>query len=130
MRGGNMAAGQALDPQSGIIVHVTIQIGNKGEVTGVKPDRFEISKSKHQQLLWQVSDPDFHFNVDFGADSPFEYSQFSDAEPYSGLVRREVLGDPAKYYTYKVTVAPDKTVNKKSNKAASKAFDPGGVVNP
>jgi hypothetical protein len=124
-----MAGGQALDADRGIIVPVTIQINNKGEVVAVKPDSFEISKSRHQQLLWLVSDPDFHFNVDFGDNSPFAYGQFSDAEPYSGLVRREVLGDPAKYYTYKVTVAPNKASNKKGTKPVTKAFDPGGVVN-
>ena len=96
------------------IVTVTIPVDSKGEVQG-DPGKFEISKSKHQQVHWRASDGKSHFNVDFGENSPFAYTQFSDAEPYSGLVRREVLGDPAKYYKYTVS-------------AGGKSIDPGGIV--
>jgi hypothetical protein len=99
---------------------VTIQINSKGEVE-VDKDSFEISKSKHQQVFWKLGVPNARFNVDFGENSPFEYKQFSDVEPYSGLVRREVLGDSKKNYEYTVTVtAASKTI----------AADPGGHVNP
>jgi len=96
---------------------VTIQVNSRGEVKSVEPDKFEIYKGQYQQLLWQVSDPNAQFNVEFTGDSPFDYKQFSDAEPYSGLVRREVLGDPGKYYKYTV-------------RAGGRTLDPGGVVNP
>jgi len=101
---------------SGKVVTVTIYVDAKGDFERVDTDRFVISKGMHEQVLWQASDPKAHFNVDFGDHSPFEYAQFSDAEPYSGLVRREVLADPGKYYKYTV-------------KAGDKGKDPGGVVN-
>jgi hypothetical protein len=119
--------GAALEePATGNVVSITININAKGEVESVEPNSFQISKSRHQQILWRVSDPAAHFNVSFDEDSPFEYTQFSDVEPYSGLVRREVLGDPNKYYSYRVTVTPANYEGKKG----SQAFDPGGVVNP
>lgn len=119
--------GAALEePVTGNVVKIRININSSGEVESVEPNSFQISKSRHQQILWQVSDPTARFNVSFDEDSPFEYTQFSDVEPYSGLVRREVLGDPKKYYSYRVTVTP---ANYEANKG-SQAFDPGGVVNP
>jgi hypothetical protein len=98
------------------VVTVIIKVNARGELEE-DPGNFKLSKSKHQQVLWQASDRKSHFNVDFGENSPFEYSQFSDVEPYSGLVRREVLGDPNKYYKYTVS-------------AGGKSKDPGGIVNP
>jgi hypothetical protein len=107
----------ALSSERGKVVTVTIHVDSKGEVERVNPEPFAISKGRYQQVLWQASDPNAHFTVDFGDDSPFDYTQFSDAEPYSGLVRREVLGDPGKYYKYTV-------------RAGGRTLDPGGVVNP
>jgi hypothetical protein len=100
----------------GTVATVTIHVNSKGEVERVDPETFLISKGMHGQVLWQPSEANAHFNVDFGADSPFEYAQFSDAEPYSGLVRREVLADPGRYYKYTV-------------RAGGRTIDPGGVVN-
>jgi hypothetical protein len=62
-------------------------------------------------------DPGFQELIQAKKDSPFYYTQFSNLEPYSGLVRREVLGDRRKYSKYTV-----RTLNK--------SIDPGGVVNP
>ena len=95
---------------------VTIYVNNKGEAERVVPDRFVISKSQQEEVLWRASNPKAYFTVDFGCDSPFEYSQFSSDQPCSGLVRREVLGDPGKYYKYTV-------------RAGGSTIDPGGVVN-
>jgi len=94
---------------------VTIHVDNKGEAQRVDPDRFVISKGNQEEVLWQASNPDAYFTVDFGEESPFEYTQFSSDEPASGLVRREVLADPGKYYKYTV-------------RAGGKSIDPGGVV--
>lgn len=123
------STGTAVDsePETGNVVTVLIHTDDNGEVTAVQPDRFEISKGNHQQVLWQVSNPGAHFNVTFDAGSPFEYTQFSDAEPYSGLVRREVLADLSNYYSYKVTVTPR---NDAASTKGSKPFDPGGIVTP
>jgi hypothetical protein len=94
---------------------VTIHVDSKGEVQRVDPDRFVISKSKQEEVIWQASDREAYFTVDFGEQSPFEYTQFSSDNPVSGLVRREVLADPGKYYKYTV-------------RAGGKTIDPGGVV--
>jgi hypothetical protein len=94
---------------------VTIHVDHKGEVQRVDPDRFVISKGNQEEVLWQSSNPDFYFTVDFGQDSPFEYTQFSSEQSVSGLVRREVLADPGKYYKYTV-------------RSGGKSLDPGGVV--
>lgn len=118
----------ALGSARGSVVMVTIDINSRGEVKSVQPDSFEIYKSQYQQVLWQVSARDAQFNVEFTGDSPFDYKQFSDAEPYSGLVRREVLADPNKNYPYTVTVTLNKSANNKGSKTASKSFDPGGYV--
>jgi hypothetical protein len=98
-------------------VTVTIQVDANLEVQSVAPDQFVISKSKNQQVLWRASDPRAQFNIDFKQESPFQYTQFSNVEPYSGLVRREVLGDLGKYYKYTV-------------RTGKKSIDPGGVVSP
>ena len=106
-----------ISSERGKVVTVTIHVDSKGGVERVDPEPFEIFKSKYEQVLWKASDPKAHFTVDFGDHSPFDYTQFSDAEPYSGLVRRDVLGDPGKYYKYTV-------------RAGGKSLDPGGVVDP
>jgi hypothetical protein len=98
-----------------VVVEVKIYLDGKGEIQVDPAAAFELSKSKHQQVLWLAGAGISHFNVDFGADSPFEYRQFSDVEPYSGLVRREVLADPGKYYKYTVS-------------AGGKSKDPGGYI--
>jgi hypothetical protein len=117
-RGETMATtSTVVNSQSGNVIRVTIQVDKDGEVQSVNPKSFVISKGMHQQVLWQASDSKAHFNIDFGDSSPFEYSQFSDAEPYSGLVRRDVLGDPGKNYEYTV-------------RTGSKSIDPGGYVKP
>lgn len=94
---------------------VTIHIDKSGEAQRVDPDQFVISKGNQEEVLWQASDPKVYFTVDFGQNSPFAYTQFSSDEPASGLVRREVLPDPEKYYKYTV-------------RAGGKSIDPGGVI--
>lgn len=62
-------------------------------------------------------DPGFQELIQAKKDSPFYYTQFSNLEPYSGLVRRKVLGDRRKYSEY-------------TARTLKKSIDPGGVVNP
>jgi hypothetical protein len=101
----------------GSIVTVIIPVDKNGEVER-EPAPFTIFKHLHQQVLWQASDGKAQFNIEFKKkDSPFEYDQFSNVEPYSGLVRRDALGDPGKYYDYTV-------------RTGKKHIDPGGYVNP
>lgn len=104
-----------INSQAGSIVRVIIPVDKNGEVDG-EPQPFTIFKHLYQQVLWQASDGKAQFNIEFEEDSPFDYSQFSNLEPYSGLVRREVLGDPGKYYKYTV-------------RTPNKSIDPGGIVN-
>ena len=103
--------------QPGGIVTVIIPVDKNGEVKS-EPAPFTIFKSLHQQVLWQASDGNAQFNIEFkDDDSPFDHTQFSNVEPYSGLVRREVLGDPGRYYKYTVRTGKKKSI------------DPGGIVN-
>jgi hypothetical protein len=103
-----------INSQAGSIVTVIIPVDKNGELDG-EPQPFKIFKYLYQQVLWQASDGKAQFNIEFKKDSPFDYTQFSNLEPYSGLVRREVLGDPGKYYEYTV-------------RTGEKSIDPGGVV--
>jgi hypothetical protein len=86
-----------------------------------EPEYFDIKKHLHEQVKWVSADPDAYFTVEFEHGSPFHYTQFSTDFPYSGLVRREVLGDPGKKYKYTVRFEEGKK---------SIVIDPGGVVNP
>ena len=110
----------------GGVFRVAIQIVG-GKIT-VSPDPFNISKSGHEQVLWTIGDSNLHFNIEFTGGSPFAYKQFSDVEPYSGLVRRDVLGSPDWYYKYTVTVTAGSAAS--GYKPVGKPLDPGGVVNP
>jgi len=105
----------AVNSESATVVTVIIPVDKNGQVNR-EPEPFKIFKSLHQQVLWKASDSKAEFNIEFEGDSPFEYKQFSNLEPYSGLVRRAVLGDPGKYYKYTV-------------RTGKKSIDPGGVVN-
>jgi len=102
--------------EMGTVVTVIIPVDKNGQVDR-EPEPFRIFKGLHQQVLWKASDSKAEFNIEFEEESPFEYKQFSNLEPYSGLVRREVLGDKGKYYKYTV-------------RTGKKSIDPGGVVNP
>lgn len=111
-----MATSPVASKESGSIVTVIIPVDKNGQLDG-EPQPFSISKSLHQQVLWKASDGKAQFNIEFKEESPFDYTQFSDLEPYSGLVRRDVLGDPGKYYKYTV-------------RTGKKSIDPGGIVTP
>ncbi len=78
------------------------------------PQNFVISKSHNDQVQWVAADAEVYFTVEFEA-SPFYESQFSSDSPYSGLVRRNVLGDPHKVYKYTV-------------RAGGRTVDPGGII--
>ena len=106
-----------MSSEKGKAVTVTVHVNSNGEVERVDPKSFAISKSLYQQVVFKAIDGKAPFNIEFKKGSPFDYNQFSEVEPYSGLVRREVLGDPARYYEYTVS-------------AGGKSIDPGGVVNP
>jgi hypothetical protein len=114
-KGGSMATTSTVtSSESGSVVTVIIPVDKNGEVER-EPAPFRISKSLHQQVLWKASDSKAQFNIEFQEDSPFDYKQFSNLEPYSGLVRRDVLGDRGKYYKYTV-------------RTGKKSIDPGGIV--
>lgn len=78
------------------------------------PKEFRISKSHFDQVKW-VGANETYFTVEFDGESPFYESQFSSDAPYSGLVRRDVLGDPNKVYKYTV-------------RAGGRTVDPGGII--
>jgi hypothetical protein len=95
---------------------VVIHVDSKGGVESVDPQRFEVYKSNQEEVIWQTdSKKPVYFTVDFGDQSPFYESQFSSDYPVSGLVRRDVLGDPLKEYKYTV-------------RAGSETLDPVGIV--
>jgi hypothetical protein len=94
---------------------VTIHVNKKGEVQHAEPEYFEISKSNQEEVLWQSSDPDVYFTVEFEDGSPFYESQFSSDFPASGLVRRDILPDLQRRYKYTV-------------RAGGAVLDPGGVI--
>lgn len=81
------------------------------------PAYFVISKSQNQQVKWEAADGVTPFIIEFKKDSPFYEKQFSNDSPYSGIIRRNVLGDPNKKYEYTVSIG-------------SQTKDPGGVINP
>jgi hypothetical protein len=84
--------------------------------SGGRPDRdFKISKSRNEQVKW-VGPKDVPFTVEFKGESPFYESQFSNDYPYSGSIRRVLLGNPKKKYHYCVQVGDKDPV------------DPSGVV--
>lgn len=99
-------------------VTVRIRLDKAGDVQSVEPEYFAISKKENEEVLWVIDNPEVYFTVEFKQEtpSPFYESQFNTQFPFSGLVRREVLGDSLKYYKYSVT-------------AGKKRLDPGGVVN-
>ena len=92
---------------------VSITLDPTGQIE-VKPNRFEVIKSASQEVIWVCPLGDY-FTIDFGNDSPFYESQFSKDCPCSGLVRRDELADPDKFYKYTVRVK-------------GKSLDPDGVV--
>jgi hypothetical protein len=57
--------GSAVSAEDETVVKVIIHVDPKGELLG-DPGTFNISKSKHQQVLWVASDGKSPFNVDFG----------------------------------------------------------------
>lgn len=83
---------------------------------GQKTETFAISKSCNDQVVW-VGRPGMHFTVEFTNESPFYEKQFNNEFPYSGLVRREVLGDSDKKYKY-IVHSDDGDI------------DPTGIIDP
>lgn len=84
----------------------------------VEPEPFAISKNNQEEVIWQASDPDLEFTVEFEkGDSPFHDSQFNKYFNVSGLVRRSVLADPQRTYKYTVRV-----------EGVRNPLDPTGVI--
>jgi hypothetical protein len=81
-----------------------------------EPETFVISKRGNGQVQW-VAAEGVRFTVEFEGESPFYESQFSDESPYSGIIRRNVLGDRKKTYTYNVRIENDQ-----------RFADPGGII--
>lgn len=102
-------------PQLALDREVLIIIDDMGTTLSVDKETFRVSKGKHQVVRWETrSGADFE--VDFETNgSPFYETQFNQDEPYSSLVRRNVLVSPKIYkYTVRVAGKPD--------------LDPGGGV--
>jgi hypothetical protein len=77
----------------------------------VQPERFHISKARHEEVWWICN---VAFTLDF-VESPFTDPQFNNQYPVSGLARRSVLPSTTKHYKYTVT-------------AGGHVYDPDGQV--
>jgi hypothetical protein len=96
----------------------TVTISVVKEQIRVEPELFAISKNNQEEVIWEASDPNLEFTVEFEkGDSPFHDSQFNKYFSASGLVRRSVLADPQRTYKYTVRV-----------EGVRNALDPTGVV--
>ena len=82
-----------------------------------QPDVFTISKQRNQMVRWEAAEPGTYFTVEFKDQSPFYESQFSADFPYSGIIRRDVLGDRQRQYKYTVRINGNEV-------------DPRGVIEP
>lgn len=104
---------------------VTVVISVQGEEIRVEvegaQEPFWVKKHANQEVRWVLKTAEGQFPVDFlvdfGNDSPFYESQFSQDSPVSGLVRRNILPNQARLYKYTVWVG-------------DKKLDPGGGVKP
>jgi hypothetical protein len=97
-------------------VTVRISVDEEGKIS-VQPDPFWVSKRGNQEVRWILEQGDGEFLVDFGDNSPFYESQFSQDSPVSGLARRDILPHEHRTYEYTVFVGDEK-------------LDPGGGVRP
>lgn len=104
-------AGTAVAQRHTVMIHVNAN----GEITGTEPPIFKISKGNQEEVVWKINNPNFSFTIEFEGESPFYELQFNNEYSASGLVRRSVLGDPAKVYKYKINVA-------------GVDCDPGGII--
>jgi hypothetical protein len=102
----NTAAGPAKSKEARTHT-VKITLDARGKIESVEPGDLSISKSKQEEVTWEIVNKDEYFTVDFGDKSPFYESQFSKDYPVSGLVQRRVLGDPEKKYKYTVRTKHD-----------------------
>jgi len=97
---------------------VTVEISVEGDKIQVEVEGeqkpFWVSKQANQEVRWILKGGG-KFLVDFGDDSPFYESQFSQDSPVSGLVRRDILPNESRLYEYTVWVGKLKK-------------DPGGGV--
>lgn len=86
------------------VVTITVEATAGSASIQVIPGRFQISKSKKEQVEWTCAQSGFI--VDFGNDSPFEFGRFQRQTPgsiSSGLVRPD-LQPPGNNHIYKYTV--------------------------
>jgi len=105
---------QPESPPREVTVEISVQDGEIHVEFNGKQEPFWVSKHADQEVRW-VSKKGDKFLVDFGDDSPFYESQFSQDSPVSGLVRRDVLPNDYRLYKYTVWVGKLK-------------LDPGGGV--
>ena len=96
---------------------ITIHVSDQGDIQKVDPDPFVISKEAQEEVQWVIDKAKHSFTVEFAREtgSPFYESQFNSQFSASGLVRREILPDPRRYYKYTVRTERDDK-------------DPGGYI--
>ena len=86
------------------LVTITVEATADSSSLRVSPGLFQISKKLNQQVKWHCDQSGF--TVDFGNDSPFQFSQFQRSSPgsvLSGLVKPDLV-PPGKSHFYKYTV--------------------------
>ena len=86
------------------VVTITVEATVNSASLQVRPGQFHIKKSQNQQVEWTCAQSGFI--VDFGNDSPFEFTQFQRSSPgsvLSGLVKSGLI-PPGDSHIYKYTV--------------------------
>ncbi len=99
-----------------ILSPVTVTITSKfgGGNLEVHPSTVVLHKDLNEEAVWECPSGE-DFEVDFGTNTPFTKSKFSQADPRSG--RPTVPADPAKRYKYTV-------------RAGGQTQDPDVIIQP
>jgi hypothetical protein len=95
---------KALEVGPKVVVTITFKAAVDSASIQVSPGQFRISKGKKEEVEWKCDQSGFI--VDFGNDSPFEFTQFHRQSPgsvLSGRVKPD-LDPPEEKHIYKYTV--------------------------